>query len=782
MKSSGPRSEVSDHSGSSFESLATVAMDRVDEHPTTYDSALEPSVAMGVDEAGDWEVGGTMTEAAEAAVVSAERSSGVRPLAQSLVDEVDDVAKPEPAFGEDDREYGAKDFPRTTEVTIQPTGIRPPLNGDTPAATKVLGRCVELMRTKSNWMRQFSSKMVRQAVWADLGRALASPIDSTSTLAVARETEGLLRAMGCESQMYPSTMALADWSPTEAATALSKWKRKLRSAFGTTGAGVATLVFGSTTYLVQTEADPSRVPLPLTPQKGTTDVKGGTFAAKGPASPYMQDSHMVTPRSVNRSDRLAKENEASFTTPNTRRTTVRPPKKRFEALEESSDSDEDRFDPDYYDWDQTGEWARQVRELSAANGRSNTPRLEIATHLPLGNIKPFLGTRNKSELSMQWLRTFMYEMKGTHTPTNEWCMAFELSSQDGALHWYRQLPRKTKRTWKLLSDAFIKYYCSKFTQSVKARYYSAKREDKEHVCDYLNRLNGYARNAGVQFENGAREVKDHVDHFLDTCDDRGLEERLCHARVKDIHDLDKKINDILRSRERKTAREPSVRRHRGQDDDRRRENRSNEGMRSGFGRERRHRDDGRRRERRDESPYRSMIILVEALADVVAALNTRASDGDREDSQSARGYGRDETEAGVQHGTSYDADEYSDAESDASEVSADAHGHVDATNDNERRAAAAGTFARPDNRRQSGGSNQFQRDREVRRQYGPCATCNSPYHLVHYCNRRCKLCKQVHDAGKCDALRELTSLLRTKVDKKDLTPELQSLVFWSHLN
>ncbi|KAE9296371.1 hypothetical protein PF008_g24022 [Phytophthora fragariae] len=171
-------------------------------------------------------------------------------------------------------------------------------------------------------------------------------------------------------------------------------------------------------------------------------------------------------------------------------------------------------------------------------------------------------------------------------------MTFELSLQDGALHWYRQLPRKTKRTWKLLSDAFIKYYCSKFTQSAKARYYSAKREDKEHVCDYLNRLNGYARNAGVQFENGGREAKDHVDYFLDTCDDRGLEERLCHARVKDIHDLEEMINDILRSRERETAREPSVRRHRSQDDDRRRENRSNEGTRSGFGRERRYRDDG----------------------------------------------------------------------------------------------------------------------------------------------------------------------------------------------
>ncbi|KAE8988593.1 hypothetical protein PR002_g21718 [Phytophthora rubi] len=65
-------------------------------------------------------------------------------------------------------------------------------------------------------------------------------------------------------------MALADWSPTEAAAALTKWKKKLRVAFGATTAGVATLVLGSTTYIVPAETDPSRVPLPPTPQKGPT--------------------------------------------------------------------------------------------------------------------------------------------------------------------------------------------------------------------------------------------------------------------------------------------------------------------------------------------------------------------------------------------------------------------------------------------------------------------------------------------------------------------------------
>ncbi|OWY99537.1 hypothetical protein PHMEG_00029445 [Phytophthora megakarya] len=131
-------------------------------------------------------------------------------------------------------------------------------------------------------------------------------------------------------------------------------------------------------------------------------------------------------------------------------------------------------------------------------------------------------------------------------------MAFELSLQDGVSQWYRQLPRKSRRTWKLLSEAFIKYYCFKFIQSAKTRYYSAKREDKEHVCDYFNRLNDYARNARVQFENGGRESKDHMEHFLDTGDNRGLEERLCHMPAKGIHGLENMINDILKRRDRKT--------------------------------------------------------------------------------------------------------------------------------------------------------------------------------------------------------------------------------------
>ncbi|GMF39353.1 unnamed protein product [Phytophthora fragariaefolia] len=297
----------------------------------------------------------------------------------------------------------------------------------------------------------------------------------------------------------------------------------------------------------------SRYPITQEERTWKRSDNDGVLGVKTEGTPYFQDSHMVTLRSSSRTDRLARDTEASNAQRGAARASSGRSRRRFVPRDDSSD--DDSGEDDYYRKedaeydDPSDELARQVREVSEMERLNSTPRLELATHRPLAQIKAFSGLRNKSENPMQWLRTFVYEMKGTRTPSNEWCMAFDLSLRDGALHSYRQLPRKTKRQWKLLSDAFIKYYCSQFRQSTKARYYWAKREGSEHVCDYLNRLNGYARNAGVQFEKGGRESKEHVNRFLESCGDRGLERRLCNLRVKDIHELEDIINDIPKSEE-----------------------------------------------------------------------------------------------------------------------------------------------------------------------------------------------------------------------------------------
>ncbi|OWY91675.1 hypothetical protein PHMEG_00039647 [Phytophthora megakarya] len=109
-------------------------------------------------------------------------------------------------------------------------------------------------------------------------------------------------------------------------------------------------------------ADPSQVPLPQTPVK-QNESSTGVFGSKG--SPYMHDSHMVTPRSVSRQDRVVKENETSRPTPNTYKGPAQQPDRRYDLNEDSSDDGIDLLDVDNLEGDLTEEWARQIRELSA---------------------------------------------------------------------------------------------------------------------------------------------------------------------------------------------------------------------------------------------------------------------------------------------------------------------------------------------------------------------------------------------------------------------------------
>ncbi|OWZ08083.1 hypothetical protein PHMEG_00019432 [Phytophthora megakarya] len=351
---------------------------------------------------------------------------------------------------------------------------------------------------------------------------------------------------------------------------------------------------------------------------------------------------------------------------------------------------------------------------------------------------------------MQWLRAFIYEMKGTHTPPNEWCMAFELSLQEGAQYWYRQLQRYSRRTWKLLSDGFLKHYCSKFNQSAKSRYYSATRGEKEHMCDYLNRLNGYARNAGVQFENGGREAKDHVERFLDTCDDRRLEERLCHVRVKDIHDLETMINDILRRGERKPSREPTARKSHIRENAHRSDHERTEDTRSSYHRDR-SRDDIIRR-----------------------ALNVNGSPRHYKGLSEASPYVEEDAEPLYDEEHQTNEGQCTEEYPEGRYASDGDYGHIAAANVTERRSVAEGSFARSEQHQTKGAGGYFNSDKNHGRD-GPCGGMS---HSVHYCFKRCKLCKQVHGAGKCEAFAELTTLLlRSRVDKRDLTPELPSLPF-----
>ncbi|KAG2792762.1 hypothetical protein PC118_g23346 [Phytophthora cactorum] len=341
-------------------------------------------------------------------------------------------------------------------------------------------------------------------------------------------------------------MSLQDWNPHEAGAALQKWKKKLRKAFG-----LIVINEGKqpVSRMATLEKDPSKVPLPPTPKRleCTPPTKRGADRdafGTADASPYLQDSHMVTPRSTSRMRRMDAEDEGSRGCRGGARASRNGLGRRQTNTDASSSDDDDLLPPTYENEDPQAESTRQMREIAALNDSDPTPRIEMASHRPLDCIKPFSGSRNK---------------------TDKWCIPFELSLRDGAIHWFRQLPKKTKRTWKLLSNAFIRYYCSQFTQTALSRYYSAKRERSEHLCDYLNRLNGYARNARLQFEKGGHDAKEYVQQFLVTRGDDNMAESLYHTRVNDIHELEEIIEDVLKGKERMAKRDGVTRHSRNRD-------------------------------------------------------------------------------------------------------------------------------------------------------------------------------------------------------------------------
>ncbi|GMF36542.1 unnamed protein product [Phytophthora lilii] len=168
MKSGGMRGDDSNAA------LMTPHLTLINERSVSFEDSVDGSDAK--DEMEDYEdleekapaLAVVTPDTSEDAILSAGRSGGSRSLSQNLADGLEEVAGPEPAYDDYDSDAEDSKSPVTiTQPTEQASGYRPPLNGDTPAANKVLGRCYEEMRT-SEWIQLFEPTPIRQAVWADL--------------------------------------------------------------------------------------------------------------------------------------------------------------------------------------------------------------------------------------------------------------------------------------------------------------------------------------------------------------------------------------------------------------------------------------------------------------------------------------------------------------------------------------------------------------------------------------------------------------------------------------
>ncbi|GMF42269.1 unnamed protein product [Phytophthora lilii] len=115
--------------------------------------------------------------------------------------------------------------------------------------------------------------------------------------------------------------------------------------------------------------------------------------ATGERSPYFQDSHMVTPKSVNHTEHVRTSGDNSGETRCTNRSSGRGSRRRFQLSNDSSDDDDDSNEFTGNGGAQMNEYLRQIREVTDTEMQNVTPRVEVATHRPLGQIKAFSGLR-----------------------------------------------------------------------------------------------------------------------------------------------------------------------------------------------------------------------------------------------------------------------------------------------------------------------------------------------------------------------------------------------------
>ncbi|GMF61361.1 unnamed protein product [Phytophthora fragariaefolia] len=210
---------------------------------------------------------------------------------------------------------------------------------------------------------------------------------------------------------------------------------------------------------------------------------------------------------------------------------------------DDEDDNDDYAGRDYAD--PCEDLAAQVRRSYQHEDDDGAQRIKLTHHISLSKLSKFNGKRNRSERSLRWLKKFIYEMEGTNTPQDRWCEPFQLCMEGGASNWIRQRPKKTRLKWSRLCEAFMAYYCSQYDQSAEDRYYTAKRDEDEHICDYLLRLNRYARSAKIMYETGGPAGARHDKRFRDTCEDDALVRQLIPQRFDNIAKVEAVINDTM---------------------------------------------------------------------------------------------------------------------------------------------------------------------------------------------------------------------------------------------
>ncbi|POM65921.1 LOW QUALITY PROTEIN: Hypothetical protein PHPALM_18295 [Phytophthora palmivora] len=167
------------------------------------------------------------------------------------------------------------------------------------------------------------------------------------------------------------------------------------------------------------------------------------------------------------------------------------------------------------------------------------PRIRVSA---ISALKEFSGKDNDER---SWLGKVKSAFVRDQALGGEKCLIFGdlLTGPD----WYRQLSRFTRSNWKDLLGKFQTQYCGQGV-SVARQYYHARKRSDESPLEYLHRLNVAGLRAKLQIKDGPEATRrDHVEHYIETLDDRDLADHLAILRLADEDALEDTLRAPIQS-------------------------------------------------------------------------------------------------------------------------------------------------------------------------------------------------------------------------------------------
>ncbi|ETM38602.1 hypothetical protein L914_15140, partial [Phytophthora nicotianae] len=185
-----------------------------------------------------------------------------------------------------------------------------------------------------------------------------------------------------------------------------------------------------------------------------------------------------------------------------------------------------------------------MESVGSDHGEYDPDDLDLPASRQATEPKEFPGKDEDEDRARAWIGKVKSAFVRDQAPDDDKCLVLGSLFTGSARNWYRQLSRTTRSDWKKLLREFQVQFCG-LGVSVARQYYHARKRTDETPLEYLYRLNVEGLRAKLRVKSGPSDVRrEHVEHFIETLNDRDLADQLALLRISDA------LEEVLRARQR----------------------------------------------------------------------------------------------------------------------------------------------------------------------------------------------------------------------------------------